>query len=256
MIKESCIYVGNVIHKRFKPKKHFFKYRVFSLLLDLSEISLISKKILFFSYNRFNLISFFDKDHGDRDGSSLKVWVEKNLNSLEIEKSEIKIKLLCYPRILGYVFNPLSIFFVYNKNSSLIAILYEVKNTFGEQHTYVFKVDANEQLIKNSCAKKFYVSPFMDLSSEYFFKILNPGNKLSVIIDQRDQEGKLLYASQDGIRSELSSKNLIFSYLKHPLMTFKIIAAIHFEALRLWIKGINLVKKKLKIKNNISIEKR
>ena len=139
---------------------------------------------------------------------------------------------------------------------SIIKILYEVKNTFGEQHTYVFKVDANEQLIKNSCAKKFYVSPFMDLSSEYFFKILNPGNKLSVIIDQRDQEGKLLYASQDGIRSELSSKNLIFSYLKHPLMTFKIIAAIHFEALRLWIKGINLVKKKLKIKNNISIEKR
>jgi hypothetical protein len=96
----------------------------------------------------------------------------------------------------------------------------------------------------------------MDLSSEYFFKILNPGNKLSVIIDQRDQEGKLLYASQDGIRSELSAKNLIFSYLKHPLMTFKIISAIHFEALRLWIKGINLVKKKFKIKNNITIEKR
>ena len=96
----------------------------------------------------------------------------------------------------------------------------------------------------------------MDLKSEYFFKILNPGNKLSVIIDQRDQKGKLLHASQDGIRSELSTKNLFFSYLKHPLMTFKIIAAIHFEALRLWIKGISLVKKKLKIKNNISIERR
>ena len=256
MIKESFIYNGDVIHKRFRPKEHFFKYKVFSLFIDLSELDEIEKKISFFSYNKINLISFFDKDHGDRDGSSLKVWVEKNLNSLEIEKSEIKIKLLCYPRILGYVFNPLSIFFVYNKNSSLIAILYEVKNTFGEQHTYVFKVDANEQLIKNNCAKKFYVSPFMDLKSEYFFKILNPGNKLSVIIDQRDQEGKLLYASQDGIRSELSGKNLIFSYLKHPLMTFKIIAAIHFEALRLWIKGISLVKKKLKIKNNISIERR
>ncbi len=256
MIKESFIYNGDVIHKRFRPKEHFFKYKVFSLFIDLSELDEIEKKISFFSYNKINLISFFDKDHGDRDGSSLKVWVEKNLNSLEIEKSEIKIKLLCYPRILGYVFNPLSIFFVYNKNSSLIAILYEVKNTFGEQHTYVFKVDANEQLIKNNCEKKFYVSPFMDLKSEYFFKILNPGNKLSVIIDQRDQAGKLLYASQDGIRSELSGKNLIFSYLKHPLMTFKIIAAIHFEALRLWIKGISLVKKKLKIKNNISIERR
>ena len=252
----SCIYNGNVIHKRFKPKEHFFKYKVFSLFIDLSELNELNDKLKFFSLNKFNLISFYEKDHGDRDGSSLFEWVKKNLTNNEISTDNIKVKLLCYPRILGYVFNPLSIFFVYNKDSSLIAILYEVKNTFGEQHTYVFKVDANEQLIKNSCAKKFYVSPFMDLSSEYFFKILNPGNKLSVIIDQRDQEGKLLYASQDGIRSELSSKNLIFSYLKHPLMTFKIIAAIHFEALRLWIKGINLVKKKLKIKNNISIEKR
>ena len=156
MIKESFIYNGDVIHKRFRPKEHFFKYKVFSLFIDLSELEKIEKKIPIFSYNKVNLISFFDKDHGDRDGSSLKVWVEKNLNSLEIEKSEIKIKLLCYPRILGYVFNPLSIFFVYNKNSSLIAILYEVKNTFGEQHTYVFKVNANEQLIKNNCSKKFY----------------------------------------------------------------------------------------------------
>ena len=164
MIKESFIYSGHVIHKRFKPKEHFFKYKVFSLFIDLSELDEIKEKIPFFSYNKINLISFFDKDHGDRDGSSLKVWVEKNLNLLKIETSEIKIKLLCYPRIFGFVFNPLSIFFVYNKNSSLIAILYEVKNTFGEQHTYVFKVDSSEKLIKNNCTKKFYVSPFMDLS--------------------------------------------------------------------------------------------
>ncbi len=255
MIKESFIYNGDVIHKRFKPKEHFFKYKVFSLFIDLSELEEIEKKIPFFSYNKINLISFFDKDHGDRDGSSLKIWVEKNLNSSAIQTNNIKIKLLCYPRILGYVFNPLSIFFVYDKNSSLLAILYEVKNTFGEQHTYVFKVDSNQKLIKNNCAKKFYVSPFMDMSSEYFFKILNPGNKLSVIIDQRDQKGKLLYASQDGLRSELSAKNLFFSYLKHPLMTFKIIAAIHFEALRLWVKGISLVKKKLNIRHGVTFER-
>ena len=95
----------------------------------------------------------------------------------------------------------------------------------------------------------------MDLSSVYQFKILNPENKLSIIINQSDKNGRLLYASQDGIRSELSSKNLILSYLKHPLMTFKIISAIHFEAFRLWSKGIKLVKKKIKIKNNITIEK-
>ncbi len=254
MIKESCIYSGNVIHKRFKPKEHFFKYRVFSLFVDLSEIKLISKKILFFSYNRFNLISFFDKDHGDRNGSNLSEWVIKNIKKQGIETKNIKIKLLCYPRILGYVFNPLSIFFIYDKNSCLIAILYEVKNTFGEQHTYIFKIQNKSKLVENNCQKKFFVSPFMDFDSTYYFKILYPEDTLSVVIDQRDKEGKLLFASQDGKRIDLSSKNLLFLYLKHPLMTFKIISAIHFEALRLWTKGIKLVKKKIKLKNNITIE--
>ncbi len=254
MIKESFIYNGQVIHKRFKPKEHFFKYKVFSLFLDLSEIKEIERKISFFSYNKFNLISFFDKDHGDRNGTSLVEWVKNNLKKSGLNIDQVKIKLLCYPRILGYVFNPLSIFFVYNYKSSLIAILYEVKNTFGEQHTYVFKTNPNEKNVQNNCEKKFHVSPFMDLSSRYYFKILDPQNKLSVVIDQRDKEGKLLYASQDGLKSELSAKNLILSYIKHPLMTFKIISAIHFEALRLWVKGIKLIKKEKKIKNNITIE--
>jgi len=254
MIKESYIYSGKVIHKRFKPKKHYFKYKIFSILLDLNETKFINKNINFFSYNKFNLMSFYDKDHGPRDGSSLIDWVKINLKSVGVNDSEIKIKILCYPRILGYVFNPLSIFFVYDLKSKLISILYEVKNTFGEQHTYVFKVDENSKILKNNCEKKFYVSPFMDLDSEYYFKILNPDKSLSVIIDQRDKDGKLLFASQDGVRSNLNSKNLIFAYLKHPLMTFKIISAIHFEALRLWLKGIKLVKKKVKIKNNISFE--
>ena len=254
MIKDSFIYNGTVIHKRFKPKEHFFKYKVFSLFLNLKDLSQIDKKINFFSYNKFNLLSFYDKDHGDRDGSSLIKWVKKNIIKFGIDTRDIKIKLLCYPRILGYVFNPLSIFFVYNKWSKLVAILYEVKNTFGEQHTYIFKTDSSNKQINNYCSKKFFVSPFMDLSSKYFFKILIPGNKLSVVIDQRDQEGKLLFASQDGIRSDLSSKNLLFSYFKHPLMTFKIITAIHFEALRLWLKGNKIVKKKIKIKNNITVE--
>ncbi len=255
MFKESCIYSGQVIHKRFKPKEHFFKYKVFSLFIDLAEINAISKNIPFFSYNKFNLISFFDKDHGDRDGSNLKDWVIKQLEKQNINVENIKIKILCYPRILGYVFNPLSIFFVYDNNNTIIAILYEVKNTFGEQHTYIFKIKNKKGIIENNCKKKFFVSPFMDLESKYYFKILYPNNKLSVVIDQRDNHGKLLFASQDGIRSDLSSKNLIFSYLKHPLMTFKIISAIHFEALRLWSKGIKLVKKKFKIKNNLTFEK-
>ena len=254
MINGSCIYTGKVIHKRFKPKKHFFQYRVFSLFLDLDEIKEISNKINLFSYNKFNLISFYNKDHGDRDGSSLQDWVKKNLKLSGIKTENIKIKLLCYPRILGYVFNPLSIFFIYDNKNNLISILYEVKNTFGEQHTYVFNVKKKDNLIENFCNKKFHVSPFIEMDCKYSFKILEPKNKLSVVINQSDQTGKLLYASQDGIRSQLSGKNLIFSYISHPLMTFKIIGAIHFEALKLWFKGIKLVKRKIKIKNNITFE--
>ena len=134
----SCIYNGTVTHKRFKPKIHFFKYKVFSLLIDLSELEKLDKTIKFFSYNKFNLVSFFDKDHGERDGTSLVEWVKKNLSDNKIDHENIKIKLLCYPRILGYVFNPLSVFYVYNNKEELISILYEVKNTFGEQHTYIF----------------------------------------------------------------------------------------------------------------------
>ena len=254
MINNSCIYIGSVIHKRFKPKKHFFKYSVFSLFLDLDEINELDQQIPFFSYNKFNILSFFDKDHGYRDGSSIKDWLIHVLKKKNISTIDIKIKILCYPRIFGYVFNPLSIFFIYDADSNPIAILYEVKNTFGEQHTYVFKIDIKNKQILNNCKKKFYVSPFMDLESKYFFKVLIPNERLSVIIDQRDKEGKLLFASQDGERVKLSSKNLLKSYLKHPLMTLKIISAIHYEALKLWIKGIKLVKKNLKIKNNTSYE--
>jgi len=254
MIKNSYIYTGTVIHKRFKPKIHTFNYKVFSLLIDLSEIDLLHKMLRLFSYNKFNIISFFNKDHGPRDGSSLKNWVLDNLKKNDIESEDVKIKLLCYPRIFGYVFNPLSVFYVYDKNSVLIAILYEVKNTFGEQHSYIFKTKKEQNLIQHVCKKKFHVSPFIEMNCIYFFRLLKPGNKISVIIDVQDSEGKILYASQDGVKSELNNNNLFKSYLKHPLMTFKIIIAIHFEAFKLWTKGIKFIKKKLKIKNNITIE--
>ena len=119
----SSIYNGTVIHKRFKPKIHYFKYKVFSLLIDLSELKDLSKKIKFFSYNKFNLVSFYEKDHGNRDGSSLVSWVKKNLEDNNINSENVKIKLLCYPRILGYVFNPLSVFYIYNIDEKLICIL-------------------------------------------------------------------------------------------------------------------------------------
>ena len=254
MIKSSSIYNGHVIHKRFWPKKHFFKYKVFSLLIDLSELYELEKGLTLFSYNKFNVLSFYDIDHGPRDGSSLIDWVKENMTKNNINTDGITIKLLCYPRIWGYVFNPLSVFFVYDKNSNLVSILYEVKNTFNEQHTYIFKLQKTEKLIEHSCRKKFHVSPFIEMNCTYYFKIAKPGEKISVYIDQYDNENKLLVALQEGIKVILNNKNLIKVFFSHPMMSFKIILAIHFEAFKLWIKRVKFVKKKFKIKNNITAE--
>ncbi len=253
MIKFSKIYSGQVIHTRFKPKKHYFRYKVFSLLIDLDEINEIDNNLNFFSHNRYNLISFFDKDHGNRDGGNIKEWVKENLIKKNIKFQNIRVEILCYPRILGYVFNPLSILYIYNEKNTLISIFYEVKNTFGEQHTYIFETK-DQKIIKNKCDKKFYVSPFIDMECEYNFSVTKPGETISIIINQYDKEGKLLFASQDGKCQDLTYKNLILNYLKHPLMTFKVIVAIHYEAFKLWFKKVKLVKKNIQILNKITFE--
>ena len=162
----SCIYTGSVTHKRLFPVKHFFLYKTFSLLLDLDELKKIHNEIPFFSLNKFNILSFYEKDHGERDGDSLKKWVNKTIKKYNLECQISKIKLLCFPRILGYVFNPLSIFYCY-EGKKLKVILYEVKNTFNEQHTYIFAVKNNTRIISQFCNKKFYVSPFIEMNTFY-----------------------------------------------------------------------------------------
>ena len=248
----SCIYNGEVTHTRFKPVRHFLKYKTFSLLIDLDEIYLLDKSIGIFSHNKFNIFSFYDKDHGDRDGGNLKDWVISNLKKFQITENITNIKVLCYPRILGYVFNPLSIFYCYEKDK-LVAIFYEVKNTFNEQHTYIFKIKNNEEIIQK-CRKKFYVSPFMDMETFYNFKLLNPNDKLSVFIKQTDADGTILTATQTGDKKEFSFKQLAINFLKYPLMTIKIISSIHYEALLLWKKGAIYRKREVKLKNNLSFE--
>jgi DUF1365 family protein len=248
----SCIYNGEVTHTRFKPVRHFLKYKTFSLLIDLDEINILDKSIGIFSHNKFNIFSFYDKDHGDRDGGNLKDWVISNLKKFQIKENITNIKVLCYPRILGYVFNPLSIFYCYEKDK-LVAIFYEVKNTFNEQHTYIFKIKNNEEIIQK-CRKKFYVSPFMDMETFYNFKLLNPNDKLSVFIKQTDADGTILTATQTGDKKEFSYKQLAINFLKYPLMTIKIISSIHYEALLLWKKGAIYRKRDVKLKNNLSFE--
>ena len=248
----SCIYNGVVTHKRFKPVKHFLKYKTFSFFIDLDEIEKLDKDNIIFSFNRFNVFSFYNKDHGDRDGKSLKGWVIDNLRKFNINEKINKIKLLCYPRIFGYVFNPLSIFYCY-QDGELKVVFYEVKNTFNEQHTYIFKVkDSN--VVTQKCKKKFYVSPFMNMDTYYSFRLLNPNEKLSVSIKQTDKKDTILTAVQTGERKDFNLKQLVINFFRYPLMTIKIISAIHFEALLLWKKGAKYKKRDIKIKNNLSYE--
>ena len=248
----SCIYNGYVSHTRFKPVKHYLRYNTFSLFIDLDEIENLSKNNFIFSFNKFNIFSFFNKDHGDRDGLCLKNWVLNKLKKFDINKDINNIKLLCYPRVFGYVFNPLSIFYCY-ENKNLRAVMYEVKNTFNEQHTYIFKVKSNNE-ISQKCKKKFYVSPFMDMETQYEFKLLNPDENLSVLIKQSDKNGIVLTAVQKGVKKEFNMKQLLANFVLYPLMTLKIIGAIHYEALRLWKKGAKYRSRDNKIKNNLSYE--
>ncbi|TNE37941.1 MAG: DUF1365 domain-containing protein [Alphaproteobacteria bacterium] len=232
------IYFGKVFHQRKRPLQHGFRYSVFTCLLDLDHLNALPKTAKGFGYNRFGLFSFYDKDHGPRDGNSLRSWVEAQLAQRGITKTCQGIRLLCYPRILGYVFNPLSVYYCYDESGSLFATIYEVKNTFGEQETYVCEVLREEDgaVMAQRAAKTFHVSPFIDLRGAYTFRFNEPGDQLSLQI-RHDGPDTLLLTSVTGTARALRTATLFKCFFSYPLMTLKVISAIHFEALRLWRKG-------------------
>jgi uncharacterized protein len=238
------LYVGPVMHARLKPVHHRFSYRVFSILIDLDALKRIHKKSLVFSINQFNLFSFYERDHGRRDGTSLSQYALDLFHTAGIELEGGRILLLSYPRFLGYVFDPLTIYFGYSSNGELKGVLYEVRNTFGEAHTYVEPVEPNmltEAGLRQVRMKRFYVSPFNPLDMTYFFRLRPPNDQLAVRILVKDAEGPVLAASFFGKKRAFSSANLIYLGLTIPFLTLKIIIGIHVEAFWLWVKGMRLV---------------
>ena len=237
---KSALYAGKVMHQRLKPRRHRLSYRMFFLLLDLDEIEVLSKRLHLFSHNRFNLFGFFERDHGNGSSDSLKAYVESQLGMAGIETGG-PIRLMSMPRILGYAFNPLSIYFCHNQQGDLSAIFYEVNNTFGQRHSYLIPVgDADEGTVTQHCDKRLYVSPFMAMGMDYRFRIGLPGDCVAVHITGSDAEGPLIVASFSGKRRTLSDAALVRAFLSYPLLTLKVIAGIHWEALLLWAKGIRL----------------
>ncbi|MEM8651265.1 MAG: DUF1365 domain-containing protein [Pseudomonadota bacterium] len=236
------LYFGNVMHARLKPKNHRFNYKIFSLVIDLDRYAEADRTSKLFSVNRSNLVSFFEKDHGPRDGSNLRKHVETLVSEAGVERPE-RILLWCNPRVFGYTFNPLSIFFCYGSEGELSCLVYQVHNTFGEDHSYVAKVTDDSQnfaSIRQTAQKCFYVSPFLDMGLRYDFRIQPPADKLRIRILEHDESGPILSATFSGDSRELSTKQLCFGALKTLGLSFKIVAGIHYEALILWLKGIRL----------------
>lgn len=240
----ASLYVGEVMHARLKPVGHRFSYRVMSLSIELDRLAAADRQSPLFAVNRSALYSFHEADHGPRDGSSLRAWVQRCAVQHDVDLRDGRVVLLCYPRLLGYVFNPLSVYFCYRADGDLALMIYEVRNTFGEIHPYILPVkpgQRSEAGLRQQQEKSFYVSPFMDIAMRYHFHMSPPAEQVRLRILESDREGPLLAATFKGRRRALNTPQLLRSFFALPFVTFKIIAAIHWEALRLWLKGLRPV---------------
>lgn len=245
MTLDACIYKGSVFHKRFSPKPHELRYSVFTLFADIDDLKALSDQSKFFSLNKFNLMSLYEKDYGDPNdtsGQNLKDRLLSLMSDTGISVGKIsKIKLLTYPRINGFVFNPLTVFYCSGKNDEHLALIYEVRNTFGERHNYIYEIpDGKTFTDAHQTQKCFHVSPFFDRDGDYKFKINDPGDVASVLIDYHNDHEILMTANFIGKKVALSDKTILSLCLKAPFMTVKVVAGILFEAMRLKFKGLKV----------------
>jgi len=221
---DAALYSGSIMHRRLSPRTHRFRYRAFWILLDVDRLADVSRIVKLFSYNRPNLFSLRDRDHGDGSDTPIREQIRRKLAENGIRSQAEKIELLFLPRILGFLFNPLSVYFCYRADGGLAATVYEVHNTFRGRHSYV----------------AFFVSPFLDMAMRYEFTLRLPGKRIAVGIRALQGGRPVMLACLSAARKPLTDAALLKSFFAIPLLTFKVIAAIHWEALRLWLKGVRL----------------
>ncbi|SIR27089.1 hypothetical protein SAMN05880557_10984 [Pseudacidovorax sp. RU35E] len=255
----QALYLGEVMHQRMRPRRHRLRYRVYSVLLDIDRVDALAAASRLFSLGRFNLFSLQWKDYGAGHAEGPRAHVEAQLQAAGLPLGG-RIRLLTMPRILGYAFNPLSVYFCDAPAGGLQAILYEVNNTFGQRHSYLLPVPAgHDGIIEQRCDKQLYVSPFLGLDMHYRFRIRPPaegaasGSPLEVGVDAVDAQGPLLVARLDAQARPLTDGALLKAFFSHPLLTLKVIGAIHWEALQLWRKGIGLVARPAPPRNPVTV---
>ena len=259
MTQASALYRGKVMHQRLRPKAHQLNYRVFWLLLDLAEIDGLGRRLRLFSRNRFNLLSFYDKDYGDGSGQALRPQIETWLKRAGVDIGDGPVRLLTMPRVLGYVFNPISLYYCHHKDGRLAAMVYEVTSTFGVRHAYVIPVPEDDQaagLIRQGAAKALYVSPFMGMEMDYEFRGRAPAQGLDMTISGVDADGLLITAAMSAERRPLEDRDLLSAALALPMMTLKVMAAIHWEASKLWLKGVRLTRQPEPAWEPVTIQRR
>jgi hypothetical protein len=260
MTSAARFYVGSVVHQRLRPVPHRLIYRVFSLLVDVDRIDDVARHTRFFSRNRFNLVSLHDCDHGAGDGQPIGVAARAALAAAGLTEAGHRIDLLAYPRVLGYVFNPLSVYFCHDAAGRLAALIYEVNNTVGERTSYVVAAGYAENpavpVLAQSCAKAMYVSPFTPADGRYQFRIRPPGDDVLVGVALRDSAGPLLRTHFRGVARSVDGPSVLRLFVGHPLLTAKIVAAIHWEALKLFAKGVPVVRRHVSPRYSVRFERK
>ena len=239
----SAVYVGDVVHHRLTPRRHRLRQQAYWLLADLDELAMLDGRLRLFSYNRTNLISLHDRDHGDGSDRPLAEQMREHAAAAGIgADGGLSVLLLCMPRVAGYDFNPLSVYFCVGRDGTLRGVIYEVNNTLGGRHLYVIPAGAArpEETVRQTCEKRFYVSPFLDMDMTYIFRTAVPDDVVRLSVQGRREGGAVINTALVGRRQPLDDRTIARLALTRPLLPIKVVVAIHWHALRMWLGGFNL----------------